>query len=435
MRGEFGYQIPLELIAEDNRVRAEDLDRDYDALRDSLRRSGLLSALESDLDAITQQVAKFEVAVPSWGLGIGGTRFGRFPIAGEPQNIFDKLVDAATIHRLCGATPRVSLHLPWDRAGDPHELAQYARRLGLGFDAVNSNTFQDQPGQTRSYRFGSLSHTELAVRAQAIQHNLECVEYGKALGSDALSVWIGDGGSFPGQVHFRRSLGRAVESLREIYRGLPENWRLFTEHKPFEPAFYSTVIADWGTSYIVARELGERAFCLVDMGHHLPNTNIEMVVARLISLGKLGGFHFNDSKYADDDLTTASIRPYQLFLIFSELVDAEGDPDVDQAAFRPAYLIDQSHNLKDPIEELLQTADEIWRAYAKALLVDRAALAERQERNDVLLAEMTLKQAYETDVRPILRMARVRKGAAADPIGVYRRARYREEKARERKAR
>src|SRR5262245_31283223 len=433
-KGDFGYQIPLEVIAEDNRVRAEDIERDYDALRERLRRSGLLSSLGLDLDAITEQVGRFEVAVPSWGLATGGTRFGRFPIAGEPENIFDKLVDASTIHRLCGATPRVSLHLPWDRTGDPHELAQYARHLKLGFDAMNSNTFQDQPEQPLSYKFGSLSHSSREVRAQAIQHNLEVIEFGRAVGSNALTVWIGDGGSFPGQIHFRRALERTTGSMREIYRGLPEGWRLLVEHKPFEPAFYSTVIQDWGTSYLIARELGDRAFCLVDLGHHLPNTNIELVVARLIGLGKLGGFHFNDSKYADDDLTTGSLRPYGLFLILCELVDADSDPEIDKTTFRPSYMVDQSHNLKDPIEELIQTAEEIWRAYAKALLVDRTALKEYQEENDVLAAELTLKEAYETDVRPILRMARVRKGAAAEPIAVYRRAHYRDEKARERKS-
>jgi L-rhamnose isomerase/sugar isomerase len=431
--GDFGYQIPPDLIAEDNRVRAEDLERDYDALKDGLRRSGLLSRLASDLDAVVEQVSRLELAVGSWAVGTGGTRFGRFPLAGEPETVFDKLVDVATVQRISGATPRISLHIPWDRASDPRELAQYARRLGLGFDAVNSNTFQDQPGQPLSYKFGSLSHGDPAVRAQAVEHNLECVELGKALGSDALSIWIGDGGSFPGQLHFRRSLARAAESLGQIYRALPEEWRLFLEHKPFEPAFYSTVIQDWGTSYVLARELGVRASCLVDLGHHLPNTNVEMVVARLISLGKMGGLHLNDSQYADDDLTAGSIHPYRLFLILCELVDAETDPDVDKRSFRPAYLIDQSHNLKDPIEELAQTAEAIWTAHAKALLVDRATLADLQDRNDVLQAELLLKQAFETDVRPIVRSARVKRGAAIDPIAVYRRARYREEKARERR--
>ncbi len=430
---DFGYQIPDELIARENSLRKGDLEQDYESLAESLQRADVPARLGINLDAITEQVSRFEVALPSWGLATGGTRFGRFPLPGEPSNIFEKLVDVATIHRLCGATPRVALHIPWDRVEDPRGLLEFTRRLGMGFDAMNSNTFQDQPHQPLSYKFGSLSHTQVEVRAQAIGHNISCIEFGKAVGSEALNIWIGDGGCFPGQVHFRRSLERTIESLGEIYRSLPERWRLFIEYKPFEPAFYSTVIQDWGTSYVIASALGNQASCLVDLGHHLPNTNVEQVVARLIGLGKLGGFHFNDSKFADDDLTTGSMRPYQLFLIFCELVDAENDPQVDKKLFRPAYMVDQSHNLKDPIEELLQTVEEIWRAYAKALLVDRALLTASQEQNDVISAELTLKQAYETDVRPILRMARARKGAAIDPLAVYRQSRYRQEKTRERK--
>ncbi len=432
-KGDFGYQIPLELIAEENRAAADGLDRSYDALREDLRRSGLLDRLGTDLDPITEQVSRFDVAVPSWGVSTGATRFARFSLPGEPTNVLDRLTDVATIHRLSGATPRISLHIPWDSTAAAHEVLDHGRRLGLGFDAINSNTFQDQPGQPLSYKFGSLSHTDAAVRAQAIAHNLACCEFGRAIGSDALTVWIGDGGCFPGQVHFRRSLERTIESLREIYGGLPEGWRLFVEYKPFEPAFYSTVIQDWGTAYVISRDLGDRSACLVDLGHHLPNANVEQIVARLIALGKLGGFHFNDSKFADDDLTAGSLRPYQLFLIFCELVDADNDAAVDRRFFHPAYMIDQSHCVKDPIEELIQTAEEIRRAYAKALLVDREALAGFQDRNDVLMAEMTLKAAFETDVRPILRRARVLRKAAADPIAVYRKARYREEKARERR--
>jgi len=432
---EFGYQIPADLIEQENRDRKADLEQEYEALGESLRRAETLKRLGTTLDQITEQVSRFEVAIPSWGLCQGGTRFGRFPLPGEPTDIFEKLVDAATIHRLSGATSRVALHIPWDRVEDRRGLLEYAGRLGLVFDAMNSNTFQDQPKQPLSYKFGSLCHTRPEVRAQAIEHNLSCIEFGKAIGSEALNIWIGDGGCFPGQVHFRRSLERTMESLREIYRGLPASWRLFVEYKPFEPAFYSTVIQDWGTAYIIASDLGEQASCLVDLGHHLPNTNVEQVVSRLIGLGKLGGFHFNDSKFADDDLTTGSMKPYQLFLIFCELVDAESDPRVDKKYFQPAYMVDQSHNLKDPVEELIQTVEEIRRAYAKALLVDRDLLSAFQEKNDVISAEMTLKQAYETDVRPILAMARARGGSPIDPLAVFRQSRYRQEKAREREAR
>jgi L-rhamnose isomerase/sugar isomerase len=299
---------------------------------------------------------------------------------------------------------------------------------------MNSNTFQDQPGQKRSYKFGSLSHTDRAIRRQAIEHNLECIALGQALGSKALTLWLADGGSFPGQQHLRRALDRVIASLQLIYAALPRGWRLFIEHKPFEPAFYSTVIQDWGTSLLIAQALGPQAACLVDLGHHLPNCNIEMVVARLIAAGRLGGFHFNDSKSADDDLSAGSIKPYQLFLIFNELVDAALDRKVRKSRppFAPAYMIDQSHNLKDPIEDLTLSAVEVHRAYTKALLVDRRALGEYQESNDVVMAERTLKVAYETDVSPLLAETRQRRGGALDPIAVFRRSGYRAATARAR---
>jgi L-rhamnose isomerase/sugar isomerase len=390
---------------------------DYDALGGILERRGIT------IEKVTRKSAKFGVAVPSWGLGSGGTRFGRFPVDGQPRGIHEKMLDAAVVNDLGGVTPRVSLHIPWDAPDDAKELKALARSLKLGFDAMNSNTFQDQPGQKHSYKFGSLSHTDKAVRKQAIEHNLECIEIGKALGSRALTVWLADGGSFPGQQHMRRALERVIDSLKPIYKALPSDWRVFTEHKPFEPAFYSTVVQDWGTSMLIANALGDKAQCLVDLGHHLPNCNIEMVVARLIQAGKLGGFHFNDSKYADDDLSSGSIRPYQLFLVFVELVEAANDRTIK--GFSPAYMIDQSHNLKDPIEDLLQSSVEIHRAYTKALLVDFKALHACQEANDVTMAERTLKTAYETDVTPILQEVRLRKGAALDPIAAYRDSGYR----------
>ncbi len=414
-----------EIVAEQNAVAEKTLRRDFDALGEKLARH------KDDIEKITREVMKFSVAVPSWGFAQGGTRFGRFPIVGEPRNIYEKLDDAAVLNLFTRLTPRVSLHIPWDKPDGAKKLKSYARKLGIGFDAVNSNTFQDQTGQKYSYKYGSLSHTKRAVRRQAIRHNIECIEIGKTLGSNALTVWLADGSSFPGQQHLRRSLERTIDSLQEIYAALPDKkWRLFTEHKPFEPAFYSTIIQDWGTSLIIAQALGEQASCLVDLGHHLPNCNIEQIVARLIYAGKLGGFHFNDSKYADDDLSAGSIKPYQLFLIFNELVDAAQDRKVKN--FNPAYMLDQSHNLKDPLEDLMQSAMELQRAYAKALLIDRKALSAFQEENDVLMAEMTLKDAYETDVTPIMCEARRRKGAAIDPIAVYRASRYRTKLAQQR---
>jgi L-rhamnose isomerase / sugar isomerase len=414
--------LDTDTIAASNASAEARLRADYDALEEHLSRRGI------DIAAIKRKVAGYGVAIPSWGTGTGGTRFARFPGQGEPRNIFDKLDDCGVIQRLTGATPTVSLHIPWDTA-DPADLLAKAEALDLGFDAMNSNTFSDAPGQAETYKFGSLSHTDAAVRAQAIEHNIACIEFGRQIGSKALTVWIGDGSNFPGQAHFTRQFERYLGSARAIYAALPADWRLFTEHKMYEPAFYSTVVQDWGSNYIIARELGERAMCLVDLGHHAPNVNIEMIVARLIQFGKLGGFHFNDSKYGDDDLDTGSIDPYRLFLVFNELVDAADTPGFD-----PAHMLDQSHNVTDPIESLMASAMEVQRAYAQALLVDRAALGGFQHDNDALMATTTLKQAFRTDVEPILAMARLEKGAAIDPISAYRASGYRARVAAERPA-
>ncbi len=401
------------LIAAQNAALEPHLNRDYAELGGRLARRGIA------IETISDKVAAFHVAIPSWGVGTGGTRFARFPGPGEPRHIFDKLEDCGVIQQLTRATPNVSLHIPWDKA-PAADLRAKAENLGLGFDAMNSNTFQDQPQQRLSYKFGSLSHAEAAVRAQAVEHNLECIDIGAALGSKALTVWIGDGSNFPGQQDFTRQFDRYLDSLRAIYAGLPRDWRLFTEHKMYEPAFYSTVVQDWGTNYIIAQELGPQAMCLVDLGHHAPNVNIEMIVARLIRQQKLGGFHFNDSKYGDDDLDTGSIDPYRLFLVFSELVEAEGKP-----GFSPAHMLDQSHNVTDPIESLMVSAMEVQRAYALALLVDRATLLDAQGANDAMAATLALKTAFRTDVEPILAMARVAQGGSADPLATYRAAGYR----------
>jgi L-rhamnose isomerase/sugar isomerase len=420
-----GFRIRQEFIQETNHKALKTLESDYEHLGGQLSRRGI------DIETITERVQRFKVAVPSWGVGTGGTRFARFPGVGEPRNVFEKLTDCATIHQLTGATPGVSLHIPWDKPGDPKELLEFADSLGVRFDAMNSNTFQDQKNQKLSYKFGSLTHTDPAVRQRAIEHNLECIEIGKALNSRALSVWIGDGGNFPGQVHFRRALERYLESLKKIYAHLPKGWKLFIEHKPYEPAFYSTVLNDWGTSYYAATQTGPNCLCLVDLGHHHPNTNIEMIVSRLIQFRKLAGFHFNDSKYGDDDLDAGSIKPFQLFLIFNELVDAEVE---NIPAFDPAYMIDQSHNVTDPIESLIVSAEEIQRAYCQAHLVDRTVLGNYQDGNDPLMALKTLKLAYNTDVSPIIAMARYRSEAAIEPISVYRASGYRKEKGKERPA-
>ncbi|MCZ7493730.1 L-rhamnose catabolism isomerase [Agrobacterium rhizogenes] len=417
-------KIAADVIAAENDKRAHALKDDYQALGNQLARRNI------DIEAVTAKVAEFFVAVPSWGVGTGGTRFARFPGTGEPRGIFDKLDDCAVINQLTRATPNVSLHIPWDKE-DPKRLKSHADALGLGFDAMNSNTFSDAPGQSHSYKYGSLSHTDAATRRQAVEHNIECIEIGNAIGSKALTVWVGDGSNFPGQSNFTRSFERYLAAMADIYKALPDDWRIFSEHKMYEPAFYSTVVQDWGTNYLIANTLGEKAFCLVDLGHHAPNTNIEMIVARLIQFGKLGGFHFNDSKYGDDDLDAGSIEPYRLFLVFNELVDAEYR---GVKGFHPAHMIDQSHNVTDPIESLISSANEIRRAYAQALLVDRAALDGYQQDNDALMASDMLKRAYRTDVEPILAQARQLAGGAIDPIAAYRASGYRKRVAAQRPA-
>ena len=415
--------IDPELIALSNRRRTPELSRDYEVLGEKLARRGI------SIDAITRSLARFGVAIPTWGVGTGGTRFARFPIPGEPRDVFEKLDDCAAIWQLSRATPTLSPHFPWDEVAEPAELRARAAAFGLAFDAVNSNTFQDLPGQKHSYKFGSLAHSDVRVRQQAIAHNLECICLGQALGSKALTVWIADGGNFPGQQHFARALERYLDSMRQIYAALPEDWSVFIEHKLYEPALYSTVVADWGTSYVCAQELGPKAKCLVDLGHHAPTTNIEQIVSRLISLGRLAGFHFNDSKYGDDDLDSGAINPFQIFLVMNELVDAEIR---DVPGFAPAYMMDQSHNVTDPIESLISSAANLQRAFAQALLVDRDALFAHQERNDALLARETLMAAFQIDVGPIVARARESRGGAIDPIAVFRESGYRDRVAKDR---
>jgi L-rhamnose isomerase/sugar isomerase len=417
------FAVGADVIGAENRRLEGALAEDYAALGRQLERRGLA------IEALTERAMEFSVAVPTWGVGTGGTRFARFPGPGEPRHIHDKLEDCGVINQLTRVTPNVSPHFPWDMVKDYNALRQEAASHELGFDAVNSNTFQDQRGQGRSYKFGSLTHADNGTRAQAVEHNLECIEIGKALGSTALTVWIADGSNFPGQSNLNAAFDRYVESLMIIYDALPKDWLVFLEHKLYEPAFYSTVISDWGSSFMAALELGPKARCLVDLGHHAPNTNIEQIVARLIRAGKLAGFHFNDSKYGDDDLDSGSVDPFRLFLVFNELVDAEMRK---AEGFAPAYMIDQSHNVTDPIESLMASAVEIQRAYVQATLVDREALAAAQDASDVMLGHRIVKQAFITDVSPILAEARRRKGGAVDPISLYRASGYRAQKTQER---
>jgi L-rhamnose isomerase/sugar isomerase len=380
---------------------------------------------------IIGKLTAFQVAIPSWALGTGGTRFGRFPGGGEPRSLEEKLEDIGLLHALNRGSGAVSLHIPWDIPSNPAHIRTVASQLGLAFDAMNSNTFQDQPGQEHSYKFGSLAHTDKHTRQQAVAHNLEVIQYGRELGSKALTVWLSDGSCFPGQLNFRRAFDYALESFGEIYQSLPDDWKLLIEYKAFEPNFYSTTVGDWGQSLLYASKLGPKAFTLVDLGHHLPNANIEQIVALLLREGKLGGFHFNDSKYGDDDLTVGSIRPYQLFLIFNEMIDGM-DARHMQHATDMGWMIDASHNVKDPLEDLLQSVEAIRIAYAQALLVDREQLTAAQNNHDTVLAQEILQNAFRTDVRPLIAEARLRAGGALDPLAVFRQTKVRETLVRER---
>ncbi len=386
--------------------------KDFDYLSNRLQNKGL------DIPLLLHQLQELQIAVPSWALGAGGTRFGRFSMGGEPASLQDKINDVGLIHSLTQSAGAISLHIPWDVPKNPEEIKQLAAKRGLIFDAVNSNTFQDQARQELSYKFGSLCHTSKEVRDLAVQHNKEVIDIGEALGSKSITVWLADGSNFPGQQNMRMALHRTLESLQEIYAHLPSDWKMFIEYKPYEPNFYSTVIQDWGTSHLLATECGEQAFCLVDLGHHLPNTNIEQIVATLMWRGRLGGFHFNDSKFGDDDLTVGAIKPYQLFLIFNELVYGMNNNLSNNPA--PAWMIDASHNVKDPLEDLIQSLEAIRLAYAQALIVDQSKLEEARNKNDVVLAQEILQDAFRTDLRPLVREARRQSGGAIHPLEIYR---------------
>jgi len=355
----------------------------------------------ANAEAIIQKLMDFNVAIPSWALGTGGTRFARFSGAGEPGTLEQKMEDVAVLHALNNSSGAISLHIPWDIPSNYSEIKKLAADLNLKFDAMNSNTFQDQKGQALSYKFGSLQNTNKAIRKQAIEHNIEVIKHGVALGSKALTVWLSDGSCFPGQLNFRK-------------------------------AFQNTV-GDWGQSLLYANKLGPKAFTLVDLGHHLPNANIEQIVALLMMEEKLAGFHFNDSKYGDDDLTVGSIKPYQLFLIFNELVEGMDARGMNHATDL-GWMIDASHNVKDPLEDLLQSVEAIMISYAQALLVDRTSLNKAQDNNDVVAAQEILQSTFRTDVRAIVAEARLRAGGALDPIAFYRNNKVRASLIKERGA-
>ncbi|WP_114778432.1 TIM barrel protein [Botryobacter ruber] len=392
--------------------------------------SSVLSDEGHDVSALVKKLAAFQIAIPSWALGTGGTRFGRFAGGGEPRSLEEKIEDVGLLHALNQSSGAISLHIPWDIPQDYKAIKQLAASFDLQFDAVNSNTFQDQPDQKLSYKFGSLSHTDKNVRDQAVAHNIEVIKHGIELGSKALTIWLSDGTDFPGQQNFRRQFQNTLDSIKQIYAELPADWKVLVEYKPYEPHFYSTVIADWGSSLLFCQKLGEKAVGLVDLGHHLPNTNIEQIVSRFLMEGKLGGFHFNDSKYGDDDLTVGSVKPYQLFLIFNELVEGMTSSEVNNPEL--SWMIDASHNIKDPLEDLLQSVEAIKIAYAQALIIDRKALEKAQQENDATLAQEIMQNAYRTDVRPLLAEARLQAGASLNPVAFYRENKIRQELIKQR---
>jgi L-rhamnose isomerase / sugar isomerase len=402
-------------------------------LKEHKRKLDFITADKPNAQTIIEKLTGFQVAIPSWALGTGGTRFGRFSGGGEPRSLEEKIEDVGLLHALNRSSGAISLHIPWDIPKNPGAVKSLAAQFGLRFDAMNSNTFQDQPGQKHSYKYGSLQNVKKEIRRQAIEHNIEVIRYGVELGSESLTVWLSDGSCFPGQLNFRKAFQNTLEGLREIYAALPADWKIFVEYKAFEPNFYSTTVGDWGQSLLYTSKLGPKAYTLVDLGHHLPNANIEQIVSLLLMEGKLGGFHFNDSKYGDDDLTVGSIKPYQLFLIFNELVEGMDARGMDHTRDL-GWMIDASHNVKDPLEDLLQSVEAIQLTYAQALLVDRKRLVAAQEANDVVTGQEVLQNAFRTDVRALVAEARLRAGAALDPLGLYRSEKIREQLKKERGA-
>ncbi len=396
-------------------------------------RLAFISSETDQSEAIIQRLIDFQIAIPSWALGTGGTRFGRFAGGGEPRNLEEKIEDVGLLHALNRSSGAISLHIPWDIPQDAQAIKTLAAQYGLLFDAVNSNTFQDQPNQAHTYKFGSLQNVNKAIRKQAIDHNIEVIKHGIDLGSKSITVWLSDGSCFPGQLNFRNAFENTLESLHQIYAQLPTDWKMFVEYKAFEPNFYSMTVGDWGQSLLYTQKLGPKAYTLVDLGHHLPNANIEQIVALLLMEGKLGGFHFNDSKYGDDDLTCGSINPYQLFLIFCELIAPQipfgggvKAPFGGLGAAAFGWMIDASHNVKDPLEDLLQSVEAIMTSYAQAMLVDEAALEVARQNNDVVTAQEILQGAFRTDVRALVAEARLRSGGALNPIGLFRNHKIRE---------
>jgi L-rhamnose isomerase/sugar isomerase len=379
-----------------------------------------------DEQALARRLERFEIETPSWGYADTGTRFGKFLQDAAATTIDEKLADAAEVHRLTGCCPSVAVHVLWDFPEDrvPEEIAAKAKSLGVRIGSINPNVFQDA-----CYKYGSLANRDPEIRRRAVRHLLDSIDIAEAVGSELLSLWFADGTNYPGQGDFRERKRWFAEGLAAVHEAMPPRMTMLVEYKPFEPAFYHTDIADWGMAAAFARQAGPRARVLVDTGHHLPGTNIEHIVSFLIDEGMLGGFHFNDRKYADDDLTMGSIDPYQLFRIFHEIVTWEKETG---RSLPIAYMVDQSHNIKPKIEAMIETVVTAQEHFARAWAVDRAALEEARARDDVVMAERVLRDAFATDVRPFLREWRESHGLPADALAAHRESGYAERAARER---
>jgi L-rhamnose isomerase/sugar isomerase len=389
--------------------------RAYSALAEELAARGV------DVPGVVESLKAQRVETPSWAYGNSGTRFKVFPQPGVPRDPFEKFEDAAQVQKHTGVCPGVAIHIPWDKVDDYRTLRQHAESLGMSIGAVNPNLFQEE-----EYRLGSVCNPDPAVRRNATDHLLECVEIARQTGSEILSLWFADGTNYPGQDNLTERRHRMRECLAETYAAMPDGMRMLLEYKPYEPAFYHTDLADWGMALTMCQQLGGRAQVLVDLGHHLQGTNVEHIVALLLDEGRLGGFHFNGRKYGDDDLIVGSVNPFELFLIYVELVGA------GPGASGVAYMIDQSHNIEPKIEAMILSVTNLQEAYAKALLVDRPALADAQREGDVLGAHRLLLDAYATDVRPLCARAREELGASPDPIAAFKASGYLEKVAAER---
>jgi L-rhamnose isomerase / sugar isomerase len=375
-----------------------------------------------DPGGVEDRLRTQRIETPSWGYGNSGTRFKVFPQPGVPRDPFEKISDAAEVHRLTGVCPSVAVHIPWDRVEDYARLKEHASSLGMRIGAVNPNLFQEE-----DFSLGSVCHPDAVVRRKATDHLIECVEIGREVGSDVLSLWFADGTNYAGQDSLVERRARMRECLAEAYGAMPNNMRMLLEYKPFEPAFYHTDLPDWGAALTMCQKLGERAEVLVDLGHHLQGTNIEHIVALLLDEGRLGGFHFNNRKYADDDLIVGSVNPFELFLIYTELIEAE------ESGKRIDYMIDQAHNIEPKLEAMILSVTNLQEAYAKALLVNREALREAQSAGDVLGGHRVLLGAYSTDVRPLCAKVREDLGGSVDPVAAFRASGYLERVAEERK--